>query len=56
MKFGTILYCKGGDIMTSLSWTLGSSDITTDKSPYVRGSDNKIQNEETIVCEAGHTS
>ena len=30
-----------------------SPDITTDKSPYVRGSDNK-QNEATIVCEAGH--
>ena len=30
-----------------------SPDITINKSPYVKGSDNK-QNEETIVCEAGH--
>lgn len=38
--------------MTSL--LQASPDMTTDKSPCVAGSDNKIQNEATIICEAGH--
>ena len=54
MKFGTILYQKGGDIMTSLSWALGSPNITDDKSPYIIGQDNQTHNEESVLNEVGH--
>ena len=33
-KFGTLLYKKGGDILTSLSWALGACKYETKEEPY----------------------
>ena len=35
-KFGTALYRRGGDILTSLSWTLGSSHANRELTTYNR--------------------
>ena len=38
--------------MTSLSWALGSSFTNDDKSSYITVTDNKNQNENSILSEA----
>jgi len=50
-KFGAMLYRKGGDILTSLSWALGAQDISSDDIedygiqilPTTKRSDNRSQ-------------
>ena len=52
-KFGTILYCRGGDILTSLSWALGSS--RTDKESIYERDTNSLQpNNEVALNKAAY--
>lgn len=37
-KFGTVLYRKGGDLLTSLSWALGRPTFSNDTAPTTSSS------------------
>ena len=52
-KLGTILYCRGGDILTTLSWVLGSS--RTDKDSIYERDTNSLQpNNEVALNKAAY--
>ncbi len=52
-KFGTLLYKKGGDLLTSLSWALGStSPNDTEYIPNVPN--HNTLGEDTILAKAGY--
>ncbi len=52
-KIGTPLYKKGGDLLTSLSWTLGST--SPNDTEYIPNAPNhNTLGEETILAKAGY--
>ena len=55
-KFGTILFRKGGDIMTSLSWAMGAGRQRPESRELVLSepSKNYTSNEHQVLEEAGH--
>ena len=50
-KFGTLLFRKGGDILTSLSWALGRAQLREVDNAYVGVGQN--QNKVSVLREAG---
>ena len=52
-KFGTILYRRGGDILTSLSWALGSSR-TNKESIYEKDTNSLQPNNEVALNKAAY--
>ena len=53
-KFGTILYRKGGDVLTSLSWALGRAQSKDMDSVYVSTSPSQPSNKGSILREASN--
>ena len=52
-KFGTILYKKGGDLLTSLSWALGAGTPTKDPEYITTTPNYNALSEEAILAKAG---
>ena len=54
-KFGTILFCKGVDVLISLSWALGMLDTTESYSEptTIQHSSTSVPNEEQVLTYAG---
>ena len=56
-KFGTILYRKGVDILTSLSWALGSTPAHSpqpDEDVWIEGGQKDETHKQRVLNEAGH--
>ena len=56
MKFRTVLYHKGVDIMTSLSWALGALcyNKVCDEGNHIQDDQQDIKYRERVITEAGH--
>ena len=56
MKFRTVIYRKGVDIMTSLSWTLGALyyNKVCDEGNHIQGYQQHIKCRERVITEVGH--
>ena len=50
-KFGTLIFCKNGDILTSLSWALGRVQLSNSEESYTKTITNNTRI--TILREAG---
>ena len=54
-KFGTVLYCKGVDIMTSLSWALSALCYkeVCDEGDHIQDDQHDTTYKERVITEAG---
>ena len=53
-KFGTVLYSKGVDILTSLSWALGAGTLPKDLEYMASKPEQTILSDDVILTKAGY--